>query len=144
MSIKALPPMEHTFTLENIKGTDTGQMFSGTFTYKRPNLRAKSEIDKTRARLDEGLANLSDDIVFMHSVLASLRHTIVKSPTWWEEVDFGYELYDSNVILEIWKQCRDFENEYTKKVYGEPEPKEDGKAEGEEFKAGSEKAASNS
>ncbi len=117
MSISTLPSMEKTFTID-VKGADTGQQFQGTFTYKRPNLRAKSNAAKLAARLNEDLRNLDEDTKFIHEVLANLRYSLILTPDWWQKADFGLELYDTNVIFDIYKACVDFENEWTDKVWG--------------------------
>jgi len=124
MSVKTLPSMEHSFHID-IKGSNTGQQWSGNFTYKRPNLRAQSEIAKTTSRLNEDLKNIEPEMSFLHGVLASLRHTIIDFPKWWEEKDFGFELYDTNVVLEIYKACQEFEDEWFKKVWSDEKPKEE-------------------
>lgn len=128
MSIQALPSMEHAFTI-NVKGSDTGQIFDGTFVYKRPTLRKNSEISKTAALLNGGINGLDEDTKLLHEVLATLKHTIVKFPEWWEKSDFGYELYDANVVFDIYKECNKFESEFRDKVWGveskKEEPKED-------------------
>ena len=129
MSIKVLPSMEHTFTIK-LQGTETGQMFEGTFTYKRPNRRTKSEISKTEARLNEDLKNLDEDTKFIHRLLAALKHTLIKTPDWWSKADFGYELYDDNITLAVYKACSDFEGKWFKEVWEEkeePKKKEDSK-----------------
>lgn len=120
MSISTLPSMEKTFTID-VKGSDTGQQFSGTFTYKRPNLRAKSNAAKLAARLNEDLKNLDEDTKFIHDVLANLRFSLIETPEWWQKSDFGLNLYDTNVIFDIYKACVDFENEWTEKVWGNQE-----------------------
>ena len=120
MPIKALPPMEHTFTIKT-EGSETGKIFEGTFTYKRPNLRTQSEIAKMKARLNEDLKNLDEDTAFLHGILSKLRHTLTNSPDWWKEEDFGYELYDVNVILDIYTECEKFEREWIEKVWGTEE-----------------------
>lgn len=117
MSITTLPSMEKTFSID-VKGSDTGQHFQGTFTYKRPNLRAKSNAAKLAARLNEDLRNLDEDTKFIHEVLANLRYSLILTPDWWQKADFGLELYDTNVIFDIYKACVDFENEWTDKVWG--------------------------
>lgn len=120
MSITTLPSMEKTFTID-VKGSDTGQQFQGTFTYKRPNLRAKSNAAKLAARLNEDLKNLDDDTKFIHDVLANLRYSLSQTPDWWQKADFGLDLYDTNVIFDVYKACVDFENEWTEKVWGNQE-----------------------
>lgn len=117
MSISTLPSMEFTFSID-VKGSDTGKQFQGTFTYKRPDRRAKSDISRLAARLNEDLKNLEEDAKFMHEVLASLRFTLKESPDWWKSEDFGMKLYDDNVSIEIYKACLKFENEWTDKVWG--------------------------
>lgn len=116
MSIRALPSMEHTFSIK-VKGTETGELFEGTFTYRRPNLRTKSEISKTAAMLDGGLKNLDEDTRLLHNILATLKHTLTKSPEWWEKSDFGFELYDVNVILEVYRACNEFEKKWFDSVW---------------------------
>jgi len=112
--------MEKTFTLD-VKGSDTGQQFQGTFTYKRPNLRAKSNAAKLAARLNEDLKNLDEDTKFIHDVLANLRFSLTQTPDLWQQSDVGLNLYDTNVIFDIYKACVDFENEWTEKVWGNQE-----------------------
>lgn len=120
MSISTLPSMETTFTL-NLKGTDTAKQYDGSFTYRRPNRRAKSEAAKLTARLNEDLKNLDEDTKFVHEVLGTLRFTLVESPEWWAKEDYGLNLYDENVIFEIYKVCMKFEREWTEKVWGNQE-----------------------
>jgi hypothetical protein len=113
-----LPSMEYTFSIE-IKGSNTGQLKTGKFTYKRPNIGMQSEISKTAAKLNGDLKNLDEDIKFLHHVLSTLRHTLIDSPDWWSDSLFGVELYDTNVILEIYRNTQDFEDEWYQKVWKE-------------------------
>ncbi len=126
MSIKSLPSMEHTFTV-SIKGTDTGQMFDGTFKYKRPNIRKNSEISRTAALLDGGIVGLDEDTRLLHEVAATLKHTLTEFPDWWEKSDFGFELHDSNVLFEIYRECMKFEKDWRDKVWTSEEPKKEDK-----------------
>jgi len=124
MSIKTLPSMEHVFKLK-IEGSETGQMFEGTFRYRRPNIRTQSEISKTKALLDGGLKNLDEDAQYLHMILANLKHTIQESPEWWQRADFGYDLYDFNVLTEIYKECAKFESDWFDKVWSEDDKKKE-------------------
>ena len=119
MPIKTLPAMEHVFTVE-LKGSGTGQAYAGTFKYKRPTIRIKSDIAKTKAILDGGL-ELDSDMDFIHNVLASLRHTLVEYPEWWTDKDFGFEIDESdlNVVLDIYKECNEFEKQWFDKVWSD-------------------------
>lgn len=114
--IKSLPSMEHSFTA-SIKGTETGQMFEGTFTCRRPNLRIQSEIAKTEAILNGGLSNLDDDMRSLHRVFATLKHVIIQSPEWWVKSDLGFNLYDVNVPLELYKTYKEFDDKWFKQVW---------------------------
>lgn len=133
MSIKVLPSMEHTFTIK-LQGSETGQMFEGTFTYKRPNRRIKSEISKTVARLNEDLKNLDEDTKFIHRLLSALKHTLIKIPDWWAKTDFGYELYDDNVIIAVYEACSNFEDKWFKEVWEDQKEETKKKEESKELK----------
>jgi len=119
-TISSLPSMEHTFHI-SVVGEDTKQMYKGDFTYRKPTLgdRAKSQVMRTR--LDGDLENLDPNIQAFHSMVSILRHTLVKSPSWWIESDYGYELHDLNVVSEVYKETLRFEKEWADKVYGKDE-----------------------
>jgi len=114
--------MEHSFRI-NLKGEETGKIFEGDFVYKRPSIRTDSEISKTKAMLDGGM-NLDEDTQFIHKVLATLKHTIQNCPKWWEDSDFGFELYDLNVVFDVYKETQKFEKEWRDKVWVEESPEE--------------------
>ncbi len=114
-----LPPQEHTFTIE-VKGTQSGQTFDGSFTYARPTLGVNIQISKTIAFITGGLP-LDEDAKAVVEMLATLRHTIIKAPEWWAKSDCGSQLQDLNVIFAIMKECNDFE----KKREMKPEAKDE-------------------
>lgn len=116
MSITQLPSMEFILTI-NIKGSDTGTMWDGTFKYKRPNRRIKSEIAKTTAMLNGGIVGLDEDTMFFHEILATLKHTLVEYPQWWKDKDYGYELHDDNVAVEIYAKTQEFEKKWKDQVW---------------------------
>lgn len=124
--ITELPSMNHVFTID-LKGSETGRQFQGTFTYKRPNIRMQSEIAKTAAVLNGGIQGVDEDTIFLHGILATLKHTLIESPDWWKKEDYGYELYDMNVILEIYKSIKKFEEEWMNKVWADNSDKKDNK-----------------
>lgn len=140
MSIKSMPSMEHTF-LVKIKGSDTGQLWEGSFTYKRPNIRIETQIDKTKAILDGGIPGLSADTQFLHEVLSTLKHTLIDYPKWFEDSDFGYELYDANVIFDIFKQIKTFEKEWKDNIYIEDQEVEEEDVQEPSLKQASKKAS---
>ena len=121
--MKELPSMEHTFQVK-VEGKAGGQVYEGTFTYKRPTIRQKSLISKLAAKLNEDIKYLDEDTKFLHQIIASLHHTLVEAPAWWKKSDSGLELYDFNVILDIYKECEKFEDEWFEKVWGNQEVSE--------------------
>lgn len=139
MTSNALPKMEYEFTID-LKGEESKQKYSGTFRYKRPNLRIATEIDKTRALLNGGITGLSTDTKDLHEILAILRHTLVEYPDWWEECDFGFELYDLNVVLDIYKETREFEADFEDKLHGEDKTAKGDESQDKSKKAGKGKA----
>lgn len=123
-----LPEFEFSFTLDVI-GSQTGKRFVGDFVYHRPNIRDNSNIAKYRARLDGDLANIDSSISTLHFALAHLRFTLSESPKWWSESDYGMDLYDVNVVLELFKTVDKFEETFNKKIeeLDKPEEKESSK-----------------
>ena len=124
MAIRELPSMVHTFTIE-VKGSDTGQNFQGTFTFTRPSLRVQSQIEKTEARLNEGMESISEDLKYIHKMVAYLKHTLSNTPEWWVKSDHGLDLYDINVVFELWKAVTAFNNNWWDKVWSEEEKKQE-------------------
>lgn len=116
MNLQVLPPMECTFSIK-VTGSETGQLFEGAFTYKRPNLRTRTNIDKQKAILDAGIPNLDEETKLFHEILSKLKYTIINAPDWWVKSDGGLDLYDLNVVLEINAKTNEFEKEWKDKVY---------------------------
>lgn len=117
MSVTTLPSMEHTFTV-SIKGSSTGRVWDGTFTFQVPTLRAESQIEKTRIRLNEGLS-LSEDIDFLHEMVAFLAHTLIETPEWWKRSGTTMDIHDLNVYTELYQECTKFRKEWREKVWSE-------------------------
>lgn len=115
MNITGLPEMQTTFEFE-VKGMDTKKVWKGTFTFKRLNYRSKLEAAKYAAILNGDLKTLQQDIKFTNDVLALLKFGLIEYPKWWEESNFGLDIYDDNIIVELYKKCSEFEDEYRKKI----------------------------
>lgn len=115
MNLTGLPSMETTFEID-IKGNDTGKQWRGTFTYRRLNYKLKLEAAKYAAILNGDLKTLQQDIKFTNDVLAILKYGLVDYPKWWEECNYGLEVYDDNIIAELYKKCDEFEQEFRKQI----------------------------
>jgi len=112
-----LPNMEHKFKIQSV-GKDTGLNWVGEFTYRRPTLSERGQIDTMRARLNGDLKTVAPEITYLHSALAHLRFTLQDYPKWWEDSDFGASLFDGNVVMDIYTECISFETKWREKVMG--------------------------
>jgi len=118
--ITVLPSMEHTFTL-SVTGAETKQVFDGTFTYKRLTLGQRLEVNKMEARLRENILqqNLAIDVNLYVEMISYLRYGLIKFPDWWKNTNFGIDIYDINVITQLYTACDTFEKDWDKQVKGE-------------------------
>jgi hypothetical protein len=116
-SVYVLPEMEHEFDIQ-VKGKESGLNWTGKFKYRRPNIGAQGRIDVSRAKLNQDMATISPQTDMVHTALAHLMHTLIETPDWWKDADFGANLYDHNVVLHVYDKAMSFEEEWQKKVHG--------------------------
>lgn len=114
----ALPPMVHVFEID-VKGEETGQTFRGELTYKRPTLRDKAAIAILFAKLKKDTADLNEDVALLLYMSAHLKTTIIEAPAWFLDSNGGLDLYDANVVTDIYMATMNFENEWRKQVFPE-------------------------
>jgi len=112
-----LPSMEYRFDI-SVNGDESNTVFLGSFTYKRPTIAVRSMIEQMRVRLNGDLRTLDNDIALNNEALSMLRFTLIDSPQWWKDSDYGGNLHDENVIFELYNKCIQFESEWRKKVFG--------------------------
>ena len=110
-----LPPMEFTFDL-NKKGSDTQKVYTGSFTYRRLSIGNQGKAGVLKAQLNGDLANVGQDVDQLHEMISWLRFGIVDYPEWWRESNFGIDLYDGNIVKEIYSLVSDFEKKWIEKV----------------------------
>lgn len=118
---KTVPSAECEFTLDII-GDVTKKRFVGEFTCKIPRKKEQCLIDKHRAFLNGNFADMLDATTLrFHHMISYLRYTIMteNAPKFWKESDLGYELYDENVVKEIYDKVLEFEVEWLKEIWGE-------------------------
>lgn len=116
-NVASLPSMEHSFSVQ-VKGVETGLNWVGNFKYKRPSLGARGRIDVMRANLCGDREALLPEVIEFHEMVAYLRHTLSDYPEWWKEANFGLDLYDGNVVSEVYAKAMEFEAEWKTKVFG--------------------------
>jgi len=80
----------------------------------------RAQADKRRAQLNAGLEeNLDPTVRAFHYMISYLRTTLDVYPEWWRDSDFGYDLYDANVIQKVYDEVMTFENAWLAEIWGE-------------------------
>jgi hypothetical protein len=110
-----LPSMDYKFSIQ-VKGSESQLMWTGDFMYRRPTLGERGKIDALRCKLNNDLTTIDPEIDILHSALAHLRYTLRESPDWWKNSDYGSNLYDTNVVIEIYNKILEFEKDWKKKI----------------------------
>lgn len=111
-----LPKMNHNFDI-NVNGKETGVTFVGNFRYKRPSLGDRSRIEVMLRRLSGDLFTIDQNIQLFNEAVSHLKYTLEEFPDWWKESNFGLDLYDSNVVIEIYNECMSYEENFLKKLH---------------------------
>jgi len=112
-----LPNMEKKISLQSV-GKESGLNWVGDFTYRRPTISERGLIELMKTRLNGDLLTIDPNIAYLNAAIAHLRFTLKKYPDWWGEADFGGALYDTNIIVELYDKCIDFERDWRDKVLG--------------------------
>jgi hypothetical protein len=112
-----IPSMEHKFNIQ-LTGEESKVTFVGEFTYKRPTLKERAMIDVYRAKLCGDMVTIDPETRAFNEAIANLKFTLKEVPDWWKESSNGADLYDTNVVLEVYNKCMEFEASWREKVYG--------------------------
>lgn len=123
---KSVPDKNFTFNIEIEEGELTRESIKGEFTYTIPNLKAQAQISKHKALLNGGLEDLLDvGTKDLHYMISYLRYTLVAVPEWWKAAEYGYTLWDINIVEKVYEKATEFENEYMSSIWGTTEKKEE-------------------
>lgn len=115
---KSIPDKDQEFELK-VTGTLTKEKYLGTFKCRIPNLRTQAQIAKTKAFLNAGYdESLDAQAKNLHHMVSYLKHTITEAPEWFSESESGYDLYDVNVVEEIYRKVLGYEEAWLKKIWG--------------------------
>ena len=112
----ALPKNERTFSI-SLEGDTTGEKFEGQFVTKCVlNMAEKhsKELEKTRMMAD--YANPSGSLAGIAEILSTVRAKLVKWPDWWANLDFGSKILDENVVVTIYDEIQNLENEWRSEI----------------------------
>lgn len=113
-----VPETTSIFSID-VEGKLTKRRYIGEFECKISNLKIQSLIDRHKAFLNGPDADqLNPYILKLNHMVAYLRFTITKSPSWWSSADLGYELMDENVVEEVYNQVMDFEKQWFESIWG--------------------------
>jgi len=110
-----LPNMEKKFSIQ-VVGKESGLNWVGDFAYRRPTISERGLIEIMKTRLNGDLLTIDSDIAYLNAAIAHLRFTLRTYPDWWKESDFGGAMYDTNVIVELYQKCIEFERTWSEKV----------------------------
>ena len=111
-----LPKMEFSFDVA-VNGNQTNVAYTGTFIYKRPTIGDRSRIDVMNKRLNGDLLTLENETMLFNEAISHLRFTLIEYPEWWKAANLGMDLYDANVVVEIYNKCVDFEEVFMKRLH---------------------------
>jgi len=111
-----LPKMEKSFDIQ-INGVESKLLYNGKFVFLRPSLGAQSNIDVMHKRLNGDLITLKDNTFKFNEAVSYLRFALIEYPEWWKDSKFGHDLYDANVVIELYNKCMGFEEEFMSKLH---------------------------
>jgi len=131
-TLSSLPSMEYVFEID-VKGEESQRIWQGTFKYKRLTLGSRLAAAKKEVYLTEEIKYLLPNEAQRYAeMIAWLRFGLVEYPDWWaKDMKFGLDIYDMNIITNLWKKTQEFEEKWDKEVFG---PKEEKKSETPEEK----------
>ena len=121
-----LPAIESTFAIA-MKGDTLDHQYTGSFTV-RCILTKREELiaDIRRRELLGPIAEAAGPTVSNNAyVLGQLFVRIVDAPDWWKESDGGADLYDTNVIGEVYAKVLEASAEWRKRVGAEAKKAEE-------------------
>lgn len=123
-------PSENPFFEIDVVGSVSGERYKGRFECQIPNLRIQANIDKYKRFLNGGMdATLDKNTLNLHHMTAYCKFTLVEAEKWFIESDWGYDLFDQNVLEEVYNQILAKEEKWLTGIWGdqveEEEVKED-------------------
>lgn len=104
---------EAEFTMENLKGTTTGESYTGKFKVRtRLSFRDQLRRDEIRrSLLGPNPAGTSDGASFVASIVSEMAVRTIESPSWWKNSDGGLDMADLNILAEVFALASKAEQE---------------------------------
>lgn len=97
----------------HVVGDDTGEVFRGEFSAKT-RLSHRDELQRDRVRrelLGPDPQNAEENSIARAMAFSELRVRLTSYPDWWAASGFGLDLFDENVIAELYSECMRIERE---------------------------------
>jgi hypothetical protein len=111
-----LPSNESSFHLK-VVGNRTKNTYEGDFVVKT--YLTNSELIDVGLRLDtynRGSQTVNQGVTLLNRAIAELEVRILKAPSWWKDSDHGRNLFDTNILLELFNKVMDAEASYGEKI----------------------------
>jgi hypothetical protein len=119
---KSLPKENPFFDLEETIGQLTKEPYSGRFECKIPNQRIQANIAKYKAFLNGGMdATLDSATKNLHHMTAYCKFCLVECPDWFKDSDYGYDLYDNNILEAVYHEILKKEQNWLDGIWGKEE-----------------------
>ena len=112
----SLPKREKTIHID-MTGLETGVHYKGDFVVRTVlSMSGKHALELEKTRLMADYANPSRGLVGISITLSNIRAKTIKAPEWWVELGDGSEVLDEEVVLEIYDQIMQAENEWREAI----------------------------
>ena len=101
-----------------LNGDITGNEYQGNFECKRL-LSHRDRINKDaikRGLLGAQPEAASNDAVFRAEMLAHLSVSLLDAPKFWKESNNGLDLFDDNIVIDLFGKVIEIQNEEVKKI----------------------------
>ena len=111
-----LPNNESSFHVK-VSGNRTKQSYEGDFIVKT--YLTNAELIDVGLRFDtynRGSQTVGTGISLLNRAMAELEVRVLKAPSWWKDSDHGRNLFDTNVVLELFNKVMDAESAYGDKM----------------------------
>lgn len=116
---KTVPAKSFEFEVD-LEGKLTQERYFGKFKSRIPNLKTQADIAKYNARLNAGFDAVLDPMTKnLHRMVSYLKFTVEEGPDWFFDSEFGYQLYDHDIIEALYFEVLSKEEEWYKSVWGE-------------------------
>lgn len=102
----------------DVRGDVTGEAYKGNFSVKRflsqRDRIQKDSIRRTLLGLDADQASV--DAAIRAEMLSHLSVSVSDSPLWWKESNAGLDLYDDNVVIQLYEKTAEAQKAEMKEV----------------------------